>query len=128
MPEIYSELFKIKVQLEKHYSDMQDIEFTIQEGKLWMLQTRVGKRTGSAAIKMAVDMKEEGMISKEVALKRVNPEQIDELLHPRLDKKMRKMLCFWLKAYQLDQVEHQEEWFLPLMMLNHGIKMVKRLS
>ena len=90
MPEIYSELFKIKVQLEKHYSDMQDIEFTIQEGKLWMLQTRVGKRTGSAAIKMAVDMKEEGMISKEVALKRVNPEQIDELLHPRLDKKNEK--------------------------------------
>ena len=64
MPKIYNELFNIKNRLEKHYSDMQDIEFTIQEGKLWMLQTRVGKRNGVAAIKMAVDMFKEGMIDK----------------------------------------------------------------
>jgi pyruvate,orthophosphate dikinase len=85
MPDIYSRLFDIKIQLEKHYSDMQDIEFTIQEGKLWMLQTRVGKRTGAAAIKMAVDMKNEGMIDKKTAVLRVDPDQLDELLHPMLD-------------------------------------------
>ena len=86
MPEIYNELFEIKNRLEKHYSDMQDIEFTIQEGKLWMLQTRVGKRNGVAAIKMAVDMFKENMIDKKTAIMRVNPNQLDELLHPALDK------------------------------------------
>ena len=87
MPKIYKELFNIKNRLEKHYSDMQDIEFTIQEGKLWMLQTRVGKRNGVAAIKMAVDMFKEGMIGKETAIMRVNPNQLDELLHPTLERK-----------------------------------------
>ena len=86
MPKIYNELFDIKNRLEKHYSDMQDIEFTIQEGKLWMLQTRVGKRNGVAAIKMAVDMFNENMIDKKTAIMRVNPSQLDELLHPALDK------------------------------------------
>ena len=86
MPRIYDELFKIKNKLEQHYSDMQDIEFTIQEGKLWMLQTRAGKRNGVAAIKMAVDMHHENMIDKKTALMRVNPNQLDELLHPALDK------------------------------------------
>ena len=86
MPKIYNELFNIKNRLEKHYSDMQDIEFTIQEGKLWMLQTRVGKRNGVAAIKMAVDMFKEGMIDKKTAIMRVNPNQLDELLHPALEK------------------------------------------
>ena len=85
MPKIYSDLDKIRTSLEIHYSDMQDIEFTIQEGKLWMLQTRAGKRNGAAAIKMAVEMKKEGMITKETALLRVKPEQLDELLHPMLD-------------------------------------------
>ena len=85
MPEIYSQLAEIRETLENHYSDMQDIEFTIQEGRLWMLQTRVGKRTGSAAIKMAVDMAQEGMIDKQMALMRVKPDQLDELLHPLLD-------------------------------------------
>jgi len=90
MPDIYSELKEIRGRLEKHYNDMQDIEFTIQEGKLWMLQTRVGKRNGSAAIKMAVDMKKEGMIDKETALLRIKPEQLDELLHPMLDSEAEK--------------------------------------
>ncbi len=85
MPEIYSQLYKIRDILENHYSDMQDIEFTIQEDKLWMLQTRVGKRNGSAAIKMAVEMVKEGMINKKTALLRVKPEQLDELLHPMLN-------------------------------------------
>tara|TARA_Y100001934_G_scaffold282968_1_gene399611 strand:- start:2003 stop:4696 length:2694 start_codon:yes stop_codon:yes gene_type:complete len=90
MPEIYSDLKDIRGRLEKHYNDMQDIEFTIQEGKLWMLQTRVGKRNGSAAIKMAVDMKKEGMIDKKTAISRVKPEQLDELLHPMLDTESEK--------------------------------------
>ena len=82
MPEIYDELFEIKNRLEKHYSDMQDIEFTIQEGKLWMLQTRVGKRNGVAAIKMAVDMFNENMIDKKTAIMRINPNQLDEMALP----------------------------------------------
>ena len=85
MSDIYHQLSDIRTVLETHYSDMQDIEFTIQEGRLWMLQTRVGKRTGSAAIKMAVDMVNEKMIDKKTAIKRVKPEQLDELLHPMLD-------------------------------------------
>ena len=87
MPSIYNELYDIRIRLEKHYLDMQDIEFTIQDGKLWMLQTRVGKRNGVAAIKMAVDMVNENMIDKKTALLRVNPNQLDELLHPTLDTK-----------------------------------------
>ena len=90
MPAIYTELDKIRINLEKHYSDMQDIEFTIQEGKLWMLQTRVGKRNGSAAIRMAVEMAKEGMIDKPTALMRVKPEQLDELLHPMLNVESEK--------------------------------------
>ena len=85
MPDIYNQLYDIRTRLEKHYSDMQDIEFTIQDGKLWMLQTRVGKRNGVAAIKIAVDMMNENMIDKNTALMRVNPDQLDELLHPTLD-------------------------------------------
>ena len=85
MPELYNKLTEIRTNLENHYKDMQDIEFTIQEGRLWMLQTRVGKRNGAAAIKMAVDMVVEGMIDKNTALRRVQPEQLDELLHPMLD-------------------------------------------
>ncbi|MDP6532338.1 MAG: pyruvate, phosphate dikinase [Candidatus Marinimicrobia bacterium] len=85
MPTLYEELANIRTKLETHYSDMQDIEFTIQNGRLWMLQTRVGKRNGAAAIKIAVDMANEGMIDKETALMRVKPEQLDELLHPALN-------------------------------------------
>ncbi|MCE5312968.1 MAG: pyruvate, phosphate dikinase [Nitrospiraceae bacterium] len=85
MPKIYKELFNIQKRLEKHYRDMQDIEFTIEEGRLWMLQTRVGKRNGQAAIRMAVEMAKQKLISKETAIMRVKPEQIDELLHPSVD-------------------------------------------
>lgn len=90
LPEVYARLDKIRISLEKHYNDMQDIEFTIEEGKLWMLQTRTGKRTGGAAIQMAVDMVGEGMIDKKTAIMRVNPEQIDELLHTRLNSEEEK--------------------------------------
>jgi len=85
MPEIYQQLAEIRNKLERHYRDMQDIEFTIQEGRLWMLQTRTGKRTGQAAIRIAVDMQHEGLISKEEAVGRVKPSQLDELLHPMVD-------------------------------------------
>lgn len=85
MPTLYKQLHDIRNKLERHYRDMQDIEFTIQEGRLWMLQTRVGKRNGPAAVKMAVDMCEEGQISKEEAVMRVKPSQLDELLHPMVD-------------------------------------------
>ena len=90
LPDIYEKLADIRTKLEKHYTDMQDIEFTIQQGRLWMLQTRAGKRTGAAAIKMAVDMASEGLINKQTALRRVNPEQLDELLHPKLDLESEK--------------------------------------
>ena len=85
MPGIYKELEGIAKKLDTHYRDMQDIEFTIQKGKLWMLQTRVGKRTGFAAFKMAVDMVREGLIKKEEALLRVEPEQLNQLLRPIFD-------------------------------------------
>jgi len=85
MPEVYEQLFAIRNQLEDHYRDMQDIEFTIQDGRLWMLQTRVGKRTGTAALNMAMDMLSEGRIDKPTAVLRVKPEQLDELLHPIVD-------------------------------------------
>ena len=85
MPKLYKELFTIEKNLEKHYRDMQDIEFTIEDGKLWMLQTRVGKRNGQAAIRMAVEMAKQKLIAKETAISRVKPEHIDELLHPSVD-------------------------------------------
>lgn len=85
MPKLYKELFTIEKNLEKHYRDMQDIEFTIEDGKLWMLQTRVGKRNGQAAIRMAVEMAKQKLIVKETAISRVKPEHIDELLHPSVD-------------------------------------------
>ena len=87
MPELYSQLDDIQKKLDTHYRDMQDIEFTIENGRLWMLQTRVGKRNGIAAMKMAIDMVEEGLITKEEALMRVKPSQLDELLHPMVDPK-----------------------------------------
>ncbi len=85
MPELFAELNAVQQKLEDHYSDMQDMEFTIQDGKLWMLQTRSGKRTGAAMVKMAVDMLAEGMIDEETAILRQEPNKLDELLHPVFD-------------------------------------------
>ena len=85
MPEVYAEFVKIANLLENHYKDMQDMEFTIENGKLFMLQTRNGKRTAAAALKVAVDLVDEGMIDKEEALLRVEPKQLDQLLHPMFD-------------------------------------------
>jgi pyruvate,orthophosphate dikinase len=85
MPDVYKQLHDIRDNLEDHYRDMQDIEFTIQDGRLWMLQTRIGKRTGTAALNMAMDMLADGMIDERTAVTRVKPEQLDELLHPIVD-------------------------------------------
>ena len=85
MPEVYKELDQIQKDLEHHFHDMQDIEFTIQDGKLWMLQCRIGKRTGLAALTMAMDMLHEGLIDEKTAVMRVAPAQLDELLHPIID-------------------------------------------
>lgn len=87
MPEVYRQFVEITQKLEKHYRDMQDLEFTIEKGKLYMLQTRNGKRTAQAAVKIAFEMVAEGLISKKEALMRVTPENVDQLLHPRLDPK-----------------------------------------
>jgi len=83
LPEVYNQFSEITGRLEQHYKDMQDVEFTIEHGKLWMLQTRNGKRSAKAAIKIAHDMVEEGLIDKPTALNRVTPEQIDQMLHPQ---------------------------------------------
>jgi pyruvate,orthophosphate dikinase len=85
MPEVFAQFIEITQKLENHYFDMQDVEFTIEKGKLWMLQTRSGKRTAKAAIKVAVDMANEGLIDKETAVMRVDPEHVDQMLHPQFD-------------------------------------------
>ena len=87
LPKAYNELDRIYKKLEKHYKDMLDIEFTVQEGKLYMLQTRVGKRTAASALKIAIDMVKEGLIDKKTAILRIDPQQIDQLLHPMIDPK-----------------------------------------
>jgi pyruvate,orthophosphate dikinase len=84
-PKIYNQLMKIQAKLERHYKDMQDLEFTIEEGKLYLLQTRVGKRTAAASVKIAVDMVNEKLINQKEAVLRIDPEQLDKLLHPMID-------------------------------------------
>jgi pyruvate,orthophosphate dikinase len=99
LPECYQQLVKIRAILEKHYVDMQDIEFTIEKGRLYMLQTRTGKRTARAAVKIAVDMVKEGLIDEKAAVLRVMPSQLDQLLHPSLDPKApRKVIAKGLPA------------------------------
>ncbi len=85
LPAVYKQFEEITGLLERHYRDMQDVEFTIERGRLWMLQTRTGKRTGAAAVRVAVDMVHEGLIDKATAVRRVTPEQLDQLLHPAVD-------------------------------------------
>ena len=109
MPEVYNQLRDITTRLEKHYKDMQDFEFTIQDGKLYMLQTRNGKRTGRAAVRVAMQMVEEGLITKEEAIFRVDPNQLYDFLVPRLDEKRRKVEvlatdCLRLRARRSDRL------------------------
>ena len=87
MPEIFKQFAATTKLLERHYRDMQDLEFTVERGKLWMLQTRNGKRTATAALRVAVEMANEGLISREDAITRVEPSALDQLLHPTLDPK-----------------------------------------
>lgn len=98
MPEIYKELDMLQNKLENHYRDMQDMEFTVQEGKLWFLQTRNGKRTGAAMVKIAMDLLHEGMIDEKTALLRIDPIKLDELLHPVFDKKAERLAKVWVKG------------------------------
>ena len=87
MPKVFKELEKILKKLETHYKDMQDVEFTVENEKLWILQTRSGKRTAKSAVKIAVDMVKEKLISKKQAILRIDPNSLDTLLHPTLDEK-----------------------------------------
>ena len=99
MPEVFKQLDEVRARLEGHYRDMQDLEFTVQGGKLYMLQTRSGKRTTPAALKIACDMVEEGLITKEEAITRIDPQQLDQLLHPTLDPDaQREMIARGLPA------------------------------
>ncbi|NGO52278.1 pyruvate, phosphate dikinase [Allomesorhizobium camelthorni] len=99
MPEAFASFVEISERLEKHYRDMQDLEFTIERGKLWMLQTRSGKRTAKAALRMAVDMAAEGLIGKEEAVARIDPASLDQLLHPTIDPKAeRNVIAIGLPA------------------------------
>jgi len=120
MPEVYQQLLEIRNKLERHYKDMQDIEFTVQKGKLYMLQTRNGKRTGFAAVKIAVDLYNEGILTKEEALLKVDPHQLNQLLHKRIDplaKQKNKILGRGLPASPgaavgkiVFNAEDAEEW------------------
>ncbi len=92
MPELYGQLYDIRGKLEGHYRDLQDMEFTIQQGRLWMLQTRVGKRTAKAALKIAVEMAKEGLITRKEAVQRVDPTALDQLLHPTIDPHAQKSI------------------------------------
>ena len=92
MPTVYAELLVVRAKLESHYTDMQDIEFTVQQNKLYMLQTRNGKRTAAASLRIAVDMANEGLIDRREAIKRVNPASLDQLLHPTLDPSAKRNL------------------------------------
>ena len=98
MPEIYRQLDELQTKLENHYHDMQDMEFTVQEGKLWFLQTRNGKRTGAAMVKIAIDLLHQGMIDEKTALKRIEPNKLDELLHPGFDKVAEKQGKGWVEG------------------------------
>jgi len=98
LPAAYQELIKVYDILEKHYRDMQDFEFTIENGKLYILQTRTGKRTAQAAVKIAVDMVKEGLITKEEAIQRIEPDQLNQLLHPRLDSSRPEAIAKGLPA------------------------------
>ena len=98
MPEIYKQLDELQTKLENHYKDMQDMEFTVQEAKLWFLQTRNGKRTGAAMVKIAIDLLHEGMIDEKTALARIEPNKLDELLHPVFDKKAEKQAKEFVKG------------------------------
>src|SRR5258708_38733540 len=111
MPDVYNQLREITTRLEKHYKDMQDFEFTIQDGKLYMLQTRNGKRTGRAAVRVAIQMVDEGLITKEEAIFRVEPNQLYDFLVPRLDEKNAKVEVLATGLPASPGAAGGEDWF-----------------
>ena len=121
MPEIYKELDALQTKLENHYRDMQDMEFTVQEGKLWFLQTRNGKRTGAAMVKIAVDLLHQGMIDEKTALMRCEPNKLDELLHPVFDKTALKQAKVLTVVFPLLRVPLRDKSYSLPMMLPNGM-------
>ena len=110
-PQVFRELLKIAQTLERHFRDMQDLEFTIERGRLFMLQTRTGKRTAEAALRIAVDMAKERLIDRREALMRVEPVQLEQLLHPRLDPAPKKRS--WPVACRLRPARQRVKWCFP---------------
>ncbi len=126
MPEIYKELFDTQNKLEAHYKDMQDLEFTIQEGKLWLLQTRNGKRTGASMVKIAMDLLDEGMIDEKTALLRIEPNKLDELLHPVFDgDAIKKAGCLQRDSLHL-RGRLPVKWFSLPMKQKNGLRPANR--
>jgi pyruvate,orthophosphate dikinase len=124
LPKVYEEFNAITQLLEKHYHDMQDCEFTIERGKLWMLQTRTGKRTGAAAVRIAVDMASEKLIDRATAVQRVTPEHLDQLLHPTVDPKTdARVLATGLPA---SPGAAQDRWSFLLTKLKRWRKTARR--
>ena len=127
MPECAAELIAIAHRLEDHYKDMQDMEFTIQDGKLWMLQTRNGKRTGAAMVKIAMDLLREGEIDEKTVLMRMEPQKLDELLHPVFDKAALKAPKSQPRVCLLRPAPLPVRWCSPPRKPNCGLKRRKKL-
>jgi len=126
MPEVYKQLFEIQKKLEEHAKDMQDLEFTIQEGRLWLLQTRTGKRTGFDMVKIAMDMVREGLIDEKTALLRMEPNKLDELLHPVFSQEGLAKAKEIVKVYLLLLEQQQVRLSSLQKMLKPGQLKVKR--
>ncbi len=126
MPAAFAELNEIQQHLEEYFTDMQDIEFTIQSGKLWMLQTRSGKRTGAAMVKIAMDMLSEGMIDAKTAVLRVEPAKLDELLHPIFDAAALKKAIIITKGFPHHRVLPQVRSSSLPMTQRNGLLRAKR--
>jgi len=126
MPSIYLELDAIQTKLENHYKDMQDMEFTVQEGKLWFLQTRNGKRTGAAMVKIAIDMFHQGIIDEKSAILRIDPNRLDELLHPIFDKKAISEAKLIAKGLAASPGAASGRVVSTPMMLLNGLQVVKK--
>lgn len=122
MPEIYKQLDEIQTKLENHYRDMQDMEFTVQEGKLWFLQTRNGKRTGTAMVRIAMELLHQGMIDEKTAIERCEPNKLDELLHPVFNKEALQNAKRLRAVFRLLQVQQLVRLFSLQKTLQNGVQ------
>ena len=127
MPEIYKQLDAIQTSLEEHYHDMQDMEFTVQEGKLWFLQTRNGERTGAAMVKVAMDLLHQGMIDEKTAIERCKPQKLDELLHPVFSKEALAQAKELTRVCRPARVPLADRLFSSQKTLLNGLAMAIRL-